>query len=94
MVTLVGHSLGAQNIINLLSQSSVSGNYIAQSVNMAPCLVPEAVGFVPFEIDAGIYSIVDYAFNIYKVESLFGPTWSTDVETIFCLFSPDLCSSL
>ena len=58
-VSLVGHSLGSQNIINLLSQSSVASNYIAQSVAMAPCLIAEAIGFVPFEINTTSYVLIN-----------------------------------
>ena len=46
-VTLIGHSLGATLIPNALSKSRRAKNYVAQSINMAPCFIPDGNLFAP-----------------------------------------------
>lgn len=84
-VSIVGHSLGAQAQINMLSKTTQATKYVAQSLNLAPCIVADANSFLP-GVDAALYNTVESSFGSLGYYSLFGPNWGTQTFWL-CFFS-------
>ena len=66
---------------------------------MAPCFIPDGNFIAPgLQISNEQLNTIESAFNLFNIESLFGPNWDSDLRTI-CTFGllfgfGDICTTL
>ena len=84
-LSLIGHSMGTTVQLNSLSKSSAAARYISQSVNLAPCIIPD-ISQIISGASYDLYDQLETVFSLLGYYSLFGPDWSSQVDWI-CLLS-------
>ena len=74
-ITLMGHSMGSMQILNLLSKSTRARKYISHVIGMEPCMVTDQAHILASE-----YHFFETGARAIGMNSWFGPTYTFKVD--------------